>query len=162
MSNRFDIDKYGFGSFDDYFCLRPSRMLIASLIFLCRSVIAVVAFGLGGDGAEQLLGGIVDPEANWAGVLAAAPALLVLYALVARVPRAPSFVQWTWKHGRLLVALSALCHIGIAAVYYSSDPRHWHGLSALDAAVALADLAIVVYVFSSSRVRQTFADFPSA
>ena len=162
MGKRFDTERYGFGSYDDFFCLRPSWVLIASLIYLCRSLVAVIAFGLGGDGAEMLLGRIVSTETLWAGCVASIPALLVLYAVVARVPRAPAFVQRTWKHGQALVSLSALCHVAVAASRYTSNPRHWHASSLMERAVVLADLAIVAYVLLSSRVRQTFLEFPSA
>jgi hypothetical protein len=99
MNKRFEIETYGVGSYDDFFCLRPPWLLIASLIFLCRSIVAIGAFGLGGNGAEDVLS-FVDKGALWSGCLAAVPALLVLYAAVARAPTAPAFVKWSWKHGR--------------------------------------------------------------
>jgi hypothetical protein len=45
---------------------------------------------------------------------------------------------------------------------YGSDPRRWLNSSLAVKAIVLAELGIVAYVFLSSRVRQTFMDFPAA
>jgi hypothetical protein len=58
--------------------------------------------------------------------------------------------------------LSALCHIGLTVAQYGFDPRGWLGSSLATKAVVAADLWLIGYVLLSSRVRQTFLDFPSA
>jgi hypothetical protein len=94
------------------------------------------------------------------GCIAAVPAALVLYALGARMPTAPAFVRFIWRHGRSLMAVSALTSIALTVVQYGSDPRRWLNSSLAVKAIVLAELGIVGYVFLSSRVRQTFMDFP--
>jgi hypothetical protein len=60
------------------------------------------------------------------------------------------------------MAVSALVSIAVTVAQYGSDPRRWLNSSLAVKAVVLAELAIVGYVFLSSRVRQTFMDFPAA
>jgi hypothetical protein len=158
MTKRFEIERHG--SYDALIALRPPGLLIGSLIFLCRSLVAVVAFGIAGAPGVRAAVGSVDTEGLWIGCLAALPALLVLYAVGARVPKAPAFVRWTWAHGRALMSLSALCHIALAVTLYWSDPRRWHIGSPMGKAMVVTDVAIIGYVFLSPRVRHTFLDFP--
>jgi hypothetical protein len=161
MSKRLEIEKYGLHSYDDHLCLRPSRPLIACLIFLCRGVIVVALLALSG-GFEGPLSGVVDVDTLWSGCLAAAPAVVLLYALGARQPTARAFVRWIWRHGRGLMWLSAVSYVALAVAQLGTDPRRWLSSSPSAKALILAELAIIAYAFLSSRVRQTFLDFPSA
>jgi hypothetical protein len=167
MSKRLEIEKYGLDSYDDFLSLRPSRLLIASLIFLCRDLVVIGLFGvskLSGASGEvpPLLNDIVDPETVWSGCLAAVPAALVLYALIARSPTSAAFVRWIWRHGRSLMSLSALSAVVIAVAQYGSVPRFWVNSPLVVKAIAAAELTVVGYVLLSARVRHTFLDFPSA
>jgi hypothetical protein len=161
MSKRMEIEKYGLHSYDDFLCLRPSRLLIASLIFLSRGLLLFALFGVSG-GVPAALNGIVDAETLWRGCLAAAPAVLVLYALTARAPSAPALARWGWRHGRALMALSAVSYVALAVAQFGLDPRRWLNSSLAVKALLIVELGIIGYVLLSSRVRQTFLDFPSA
>lgn len=160
MSKRFDTGKYGLASYDDFFCLRPPWLLIASLLFMCRSLAALALFGMTGADGDSSLSSFIDTELLGRGALAAVPALLVFCALGARVPTASAPVRWIWRHGRALVVLSALCHIAVPAAHYASV-RGWIGSPPITKAFALIDIVIIVYVFLSSHVRQAFLEFPA-
>lgn len=162
MSNRLEIEKYGLESYDDFLCLRPPRFLIASLLFLCRGLVIFVLVAA----SRKIPAGFDDlaetETLNIGGCLAVAPAALVLYALGSRVPSAPSFVRWIWKRGRELVTLSALAYISLSVARLGSDPRRWMDSTSLAAkAMVLVEVGIIGYVLLSSRVRQTFRDFPA-
>jgi DUF2919 family protein len=164
MSKRLEIDKYGPDSYDDFFCLRPPWLLIASSIFLCRGLVVFVLVAAS-RGAATRLDYLGDAGALSAGgSLATVPAALVLYALGARAPTAPAFVRWIWMRGRALVSLSALAYIYLSTFgTLGPDPLAWvSDTSAAEKAVLLAELGIIAYVSLSSRVRQTFRDFPAA
>ena len=161
MSKRLEIEKYGVDSYDDYLCLRPSSLLIACMVFLCRGLLVFAMFGLSG-GVPVALSDRVDAETLWHGCVAAAPAALVLYALTARAPGAPTFVRWSWRHGRGLMALSALSYVGLTVAQLGPDPRRWLGGPLAVKALVLAELGVIGYVLLSSRVRQTFLEFPAA
>ena len=162
MSKLSELDKYGPESYDDYLCLRPPRLLIASLIFLCRGFVVFVLVAASREVPAMLddLGGV--DAIGVGGSLATGPAALVLYAVGARVPSARAFVRWVWKHGRALVSLSALTYIALFLARLGSSPRGWtDGASSAATAMVLVELTIVAYVALSPRVRQTFRDFPS-
>jgi hypothetical protein len=163
MSKRLEIEKYGLDSYDDFLCLRPPWLLIASLIFLCRGVFifVLVAASRGVATRFDYLG---DTETFGVGSsLATVPAALVLYALGARGPSAPVFVRWIWMRGRALVTLSALAYIYLSTLGAQLGPLGWVNDTAVAAkAMLLAELGIIGYVSLSSRVRQTFRDFPTA
>jgi hypothetical protein len=163
MSKRAEIEKFGLHNYDDSLCLRPSWLLIAGLVFLCRGLIAYLLVGVAKGVVPAGLIDVVGTETLSSGCLAAAPAVLVLYAFAARVPNAPAIVRWIWRHGRALMALSAGCYIALALPQLGSDPHRWltHGSLAVKVLV-LAEVALVAYLFLSPRVRQAFLDFPSA
>jgi hypothetical protein len=164
MSKRSEIERYGLDSYDDFLCLRPPWPLIASLIFLCRGFVLFVLVAASRGGATRF-DELVDSETLGIGSsLATVPAALVLYALGARAPSAPAFVRWIWARGRALVSLSALAYIYGATLgaRLGPDPRAWlSGTSLAAKAMVLAELGIIGYVLLSSRVRQTFRDFPT-
>jgi len=165
MSKRLEIEKYGPDSFDEFLCLRPPRLLIASLIFLCRGVVIFVLVAAS-RGVAARFDYLAEPETLGIGSsVATAPAALVLYALGSRTPSAPTFVRWIWMHGRALVSLSALAYIYLSTLgaQLGPAPLAWvNDTSVAAKAMLLAELGIIGYVLLSSRVRQTFRDFPTA
>lgn len=161
MSKRLEIEKYGLDSYDDYLCLRPSWLLIVCTVFLCRGVLLFAAFGLSG-GVPAALNEVVDAETLWQGCVAALPAVLVLYALTARAPGATRFVRFSWRHGRILLSLTALAYLALTALQLGTDPRRWLFSSPVTKALVVVELAILGYVLLSARVRQTFLEFPVA
>ena len=108
------------------------------------------------------LNDVLDAETAWMGSLAAVPAALVLYALLARSPAAPAFARWIWRHGRSLITLSVLSYIALALAQYGAHPRRWLASPIEVKIFALAEIGILAYVLLSSRVRQAFLDFPAA
>jgi hypothetical protein len=124
-------------------------------------VLLFALFGLSG-GVPAALSEAVDAETLWRGCIAAVPAALLLYALTARAPGAPSFVRFSWRNGRALMALSALGYVVLTMIQLGTDPRRWLFSSMVTKALVAAEVAILCYVLLSSRVRQTFLDFPAA
>jgi hypothetical protein len=160
VSKRLEVEKYGLDSYDDYFCLRPSWLLVLCTVFLCRGLLLFALFGLSG-GVPAALREVVDAETLWQGCVAAFPAAVVLYAMTARDPAAPRFVRFSWRNGRWLLALAALSYVGLAVAQLGVDLRRWL-LNPLAIALVATELAILGYLFVSSRVRQTFVEFPAA
>jgi hypothetical protein len=161
VSKRLEIEKYGLDSYDDYFCLRPSWVLIACTVFLCRGLLLFALFGLSG-GVPTALSEVVDAGTLWRGCIAAAPAALLLYAMTARAPGAPTFVRFSWRNGRALLALSSLGYVALSVMQLGTDPRRWLFSPLATKALVAIELAILGYVLLSARVRQTFLEFPAA
>jgi hypothetical protein len=164
MAKSYDIRKYQSWSFDDHFCLKPPVVLIAAILYLCRSFL-MIAFVLAGsvkggatDNATALLsgGGSVPMTLG----VTAFPAVMVLFALFRRAPAAGAFIRWIWAHGRSLLALSAVMEIAAAVLFLYTASDVTHDFSALRFAMLIADVYIAVYVLVSKRVKDTFSDFP--
>jgi hypothetical protein len=141
--------------------LRPSRILIASILFLCRDLLLIVAFGASGmAGASTKLGDLVDTDYLWLACSAAIPAAAILYAYFARAPDARPIVRWLWAHGRVLLLSSALAQIAVVAASYWDDAGRLQAGPLADKAVVIGELAVIGYVLLSSRVKDVFLDFP--
>ena len=162
MSKQAEIDKFGLESYDDFLCLRPPRLLIGCLVFLCRGLVIFV-LAAASRGSLPGLNDLGDTETvNFASTLATLPAALVLYAVGARVPSAPAFVRWIWRQGRTLVLLSAAAYVALAVTRLAAQPRAWAGTGSLTAkAMVAVELGIIGYVLLSDRVRHAFQDFPT-
>lgn len=161
MSKRLQIEKYGLDSYDDHLCLRPSKLLVACTLFLSRGVLLLAVFGLI-KGVPDAVRPFVDADRLWEAAIAALPAVGVLYALAARLPGAPTAVRWIWRNGRALLALSAVSYVALAAVRLGSDPQRWLASPLATKALVIAEVAILVFVVLSARVRDTFLEFPAA
>jgi hypothetical protein len=164
MAKSYDIRKYESWSFDDHFCLKPPVVLIAAILYLCRSFLMVVFVlagsmkgGATGDTSALLSGGDAVPMTFG---VTAVPAILVLFALFRRAPAAGALIRWVWAHGRVLLAVSAVLEIaaGVLFLYTASDTAQDSGT--LRVAMLIVDVYIAVYVLISKRVRDTFSDFP--
>lgn len=157
---------YDFIRYNRYGVLRPEVGLWAALLFQCRHVLGIVLLaaaggrGLGGRGASGAidlseLGHLLNPVFT----VADAPALLLLLALAARMPGAGPLPRLLWRHGRLLLLLSAALYGALFAWHMPAEigtlrPADWLGLA--------GTAATAVYAAASTYLRDLFAEFPPA
>jgi hypothetical protein len=71
-------------------------------------------------------------------------------------------VRWIWRNGRALLALSAVSYVALTAARLGSDPDRWLSSPLATKALVVAEVAILAFVLLSSRVRDTFLEFPAA
>jgi hypothetical protein len=160
MAKRYDIKRYAAWNFDDYFCLKPPAVLVAVIIYLCRSFVMLTIYmlasvkGATGDMGVLLQGG--DHPSSLA--ITALPALLVLIALIRRSPNGGRIPRSIWKRGRALLATSALLEIGTAVFFLSTLTAG--ETPSLAVAFLFLDVYILLYLLLSTRVKDTFSDFP--
>lgn len=162
MQRSYDIHRYDFGCYDKHLCLKPPLLLIAAIALLCRDfllplLVAVASIKGGSSSLEWLISGGRQPL--W--FVAAAPALMVLYALIRRAPTGDMFARWTWRNGRLLLAAAALmqCYPHLQTLRNSAFRIHHDEVSAVF--WLLVNGLVLAYVLLAGRVRHSFADFPS-
>lgn len=152
--------KYDLNDYDSHFALRPSWLLIASMLFLCRGWLLLLMIGVSNvAGVSVELDDLVPTDHVWEGLIAGVPSMLTLYAWLVRVPTAKAFVRAIWRNGRKLLTLSALLHI--ALVFAAEWPSTRWLLEPVAAAIFLGDLWVIAFVWLSRRVTDTFLDFPS-
>ncbi len=154
MSKHYSIARY-----DKNLCLKPNLTMWLISLFLLQAYIVLILSVVNLKDRTALID-LVYPDrlALSLGALAGIPAALVAYAWVKRNPRATPFVKSVWNNGRALLAGSALLNAVLVFVplwlgtMHSIPPRVWVQL-----AIALL---IVVVVYTSSYIRDCFADFP--
>lgn len=151
--------KYDLDDYDAHFALRPSWLLIATMIFLCRGWLMLMLLGVSNfAGVSVELDDLIPTDHVWEGLIAGVPAALTLYAWLVRVPSAKALVRAIWRNGRKLLIASALLH---SALVFATEWPSMHWLSEPVSAVILAgDLWVIAFVLFSERVKDTFLDFP--
>ena len=156
MARRYDLSNY-----DDYMCLKPPALLWVAVLYLSRAIVLPVVLGFSSMG-----GGTADVKA-FAGaffsVNTMAPsviAFLVLCPLMRRSPSGLPVFRWIWAHGRSFLAAAALLDFALTA------RECWHTgmaeISGLSLLAAALDLYFLTYILFAQRVRDVFADFPTA
>jgi hypothetical protein len=157
---------YDFNQYDKYLSLKVNPELWLVILYLLRPYIALVAsvsIGRGGTGAVgvERVRDILYPD-NFSLVLAiltTVPALLFVYAWTRRKPGASPLVRKLWKNGAALLAIAALLNIVIVFVpLLTGIVAGIHTLGWLQVGFAAV---IIVYLYSSRRVKDTLADFPA-
>jgi hypothetical protein len=159
MATNPKVRPYAFSAYDKYLCLKMSIPMWLTVLFLARPfAIMLMSIVNRRDrmGLVEMFYG--DPVAMAIDSFAALPALLVLFALARRQPGASETVRWIWTHGRILLILATALNIFsvfIPFLWESATRMHTPELVKL-----AASILILVFLFRSPRVRDTFSDFP--
>jgi Protein of unknown function (DUF2919) len=152
-------EKYPIESYDKYLCLKINDTLWVILLFLLRPyVVTVISLANRTDRTGIINMIYSDKMALWWGILAGVPAFLVIYAWIKRKPGASPFVRKLWHRGRELLLVSALFNMAIVFVPL------WMGVVLRVSKAGWIQLAlslgVVVMLYSSSYIRDCFADYP--
>ena len=100
-----------------------------------------------------------DSFSLWTGMLTTAPVIVFIFAWSRRNPGASEVVQVLWKHGAGILATAAAMNIAVIFVpLLRGIVTEIHTLGWVQLGIAVY---IIIYLFTSHRVRDTFADFPA-
>jgi hypothetical protein len=99
-----------------------------------------------------------DPAIGFLGAIAAIPALIVVLAWIKRAPGAAPLTRWIWAKGGYLLILAGVLNMTIIILPALTSPT-WHINTVVPAEAILCGM-IIVYLIRSTRIRDTFADFP--
>jgi hypothetical protein len=154
--------RYDLTDFADDGSLRISTGLWLLMVYLSRYVViiglgAVSSFISGRRGLD--LSGLSTLYSSPDFLLASMPALLVIAANIKRRPEGNRLARITWRYGRALLTSAIVLDL---CLLYSHWPQRIHQVSLLYVLGPLIDIYLLTYLFSSNRVRDTFADFPAA
>ncbi len=156
---------YDFTEYDKYLCLKPSAELWLVMLYLLRPFIILLVTRM----LSHVAPGVKDVEnlryllypddlSLLVALLAAVPVLIFLYGLSKRKPGAGVLVRRLWKNGANLLAAAAILNVPIVfAPLLTGSLTRIHLLGWVQAGLAIV---ITGYLYSSRRVRDTFADFP--
>ena len=157
---------YGYQRYNQYEVLKPHWGYWLISLFLSRHVIGFVLVSMSGGGGGRVgagreaieLGGVmslIEPIY----MIADIPALMLLYALGARIPKSGAVVRWVWGAGRWLFLASVGIYLALFALTRgvhaeTFGPATWTSL-ALSAFV-------LAYVLGSRYLKDLFGQFPAA
>lgn len=156
MANRL---KYPLSAYDKYVSLDMSVGMWLVIAFLVRPYVIVLMSVANRRNPMALIDTFYADRSHLAlGALAAIPAVLLVIAWNKRKPEASALARRLWHRGRALLAASAVLNavIGLLPLV--------HGRAGGIDYIGVVQLAlcgwILVYLYESERVRDTFADFP--
>jgi hypothetical protein len=154
MQKKYDITDY-----DANLCLRVSPLMWVSMLFLFRAYLIGLLSVVNFNDRMALINMLYSNHWQLSlGALAGIPVLVVLYAWRGRKPEASVRTQWIWRNGRsFLVTSAALNIVALFLPILTGISRHMDGIG--QAQVALCG-AVLVFLFISKRVPDTFSDFP--
>lgn len=89
--------------------------------------------------------------------IAAIPVFFVVYAYVQKKPTSTNFVSKVWLNGRSILIFSAVIKSALILALYmvvaeKLATSHWLHM--------VISIIIILYVYFSQRVKDTFMDFP--
>jgi len=151
---------YSSSSYDDYLCLKPPFVLWLVLVYLSKAItlpiaMAIASFSGVNPDAIKLMRGLWSAESLVPSLIA----VLVLFALLRRMPSASKPVRWIWAHGRTLLALSAGIDLVLSLVQFIRVGE-LNDQTILSLMAAGIDLYFLIYVLAARRVRDVFGEFP--
>jgi hypothetical protein len=156
---------YSYKDYDKFLCLKVSSEMWLIMLYLLRPYILLIStlrLGRGGGNSKGISGlkDMVYPDdfSLALGIFATIPVLILMYGLMKRKPGAPDYVQKIWRHGTWLLIAAAVLNIVIVFVplllglIAQIHPAGW--------VQVVLPLPIILYLYFSQRVKDTFADFP--
>jgi hypothetical protein len=155
---------YPFSAYDKYVSLKlDSTMWLIIVYFLRPFILKVSTIQMGRGAKSESVSGLKalvypDDFGFFLAFVATIPVLILVFAYAKRKPDASEFVQSLWRNGRNLLVAAAVMNIVVIFIPFLANITHSINLYGwIQLAVAVA---IIVYLYSSTRVTDTFADFP--
>ena len=156
---------YSFKDYDQYLSLKPGMgFWLVAVFFLRPYLLKLSSFQIGRGAktkAVSRLYELVYPDdfGFFLAIVATVPVVLLFFALAKRKPDAPELVRKIWRHGVQLLVVAAI--LNIIVVFIPIVIGRMHGIHLLDIAQLVIAVLILVYIFRSVRLKDTFADFPA-
>jgi len=151
---------YPHSAYGDDFCLKMNFALWAIIVFLMRPYIVLIVSITNGRDRMAFVNMIYGDRFML--VLGALASVFVIPVLVAQKKRradAPAGIRWISRHGRIFLMIATCTNALFVFV-----PVALRDANRINMA-GLAQLAICVWIiyhlFTSRRIKDTFADFPA-
>ena len=155
---------YSFSDYDKYMSLKPDLEVWLIIAYFLRPFImkiSTIQMGLGAkSGSVSGLKDLVYPNdfGFFIAFLATIPVLILVFAYAKRKPGASGLVRKIWHKGRMLLIVTAVLNLIIIFVPFLVDLTYRINMLGW-AQLAIAGY-IIYYLYTTQRVKDTFADFP--
>ncbi len=155
---------YPFTAYDKHMSLKlDSNMWLIIVYFLRPFIMKISTIQMGRGAKSDSASGLKDlvyPNdfGFFLAFIATIPVLILIFAYAKRKPEAADYVKSIWQNGRKLLVAAAVLNIIIIFVPFLIHITHTinvYGWGQLAVAIG-----IIVYLYQSKRVTDTFGDFP--
>ncbi len=159
---------YDYRRYNQHDVLKPHWGFWLTVLFLSRHVIGFVLVSMSGSGLGGRGGGVGKDAIELGSVMsliepiymiADIPALMLLYALGARLPKSGTVIRWVWGGGRWLMLASVAIYLALFVLTRGVNVE-------ILGRAAWASLAfntlLVSYVLGSNYMKDLFGQFPPA
>ena len=155
---------YSFNDYDKYMSLKPEFELWLIIVYFLRPFIMKISTIQMGRGAKSdSVSGLKDlvyPNdfGFFIAFLATIPVLLLIMVYMKRKPGASGWVRKIWHKGKQLLLATAVFNMVIIFIPFLMDLTH--KINMLGWGQLAIAAYIVFYLYTTQRVKDTFADFP--
>ena len=155
---------YTFSDYDKYMSLKPDFEMWLIIMYFLRPFILEISTIQMGRGAKSdsvsVLKDMVYPDdfGLFIAFLATLPVIILLVAYIKRKPAASRLVRKVWHSGKTLLVVTAMLNVIIVFVPFVLDLTH--SINMLGWGQLAIALYIIFYLYTTPRVKDTFADFP--
>ena len=155
---------YSFNDYDKYMSLKLDFELWLIIVYFLRPFIMKISTIQMGRGAKSdSVSGLKDlvyPNdfGFFIAFLATIPVLLLIMVYMKRKPGASGWVRKIWHKGKQLLLATAVFNMVIIFIPFLMDLTH--KINMLGWAQLAIAAYIVFYLYTTQRVKDTFADFP--
>ena len=156
--------KYSISDYDKYVCLKPGfKIWLVIIYFLRPYILFVSAIQMGFGTKNANVSGLKDafyPDdfGFFLACIVALPVILVIIAYVKRKPGASEFIQKLWRNG--LKLLTSVAVLNIVILFVPGKLGSTYHITMIDKVQLVIAVVIIIFLYSSKRVKDTFADFP--
>jgi hypothetical protein len=155
---------YSFPDYDKYMSLKLDfDMWLIIAYFLRPFILKVSTIQMGRGTKSASVSGLKDmvyPNdfGFFIAFLATIPVIMLVIVYVKRKPGASGLIRKLWHNGRVLLIVTAVLNIIIIFIPFLMDLTH--SINMLGWAQLAIAVFIIYYLYTTQRVKDTFADFP--
>jgi hypothetical protein len=149
------MTKYRFEDYNEYNVLKIPLLLILVNIYLLKQFLI---FALPMISTIPFLVKFAHQQFSIPLVLSGIPALLMIVAMLRRIPKTRSrILRKIWGWGKTLLLSSLVLEMGFIILYIVLGLKTFNETSLI---FLYLDLVFIIYLLKSQRVRDVFAEFP--
>ena len=155
---------YPFSAYDKHMSLKlDSNMWFIMVYFLRPFIMKISTIQMGRGAKSDSVSGLKDlvyPNdfGFFLAFIATVPVLILIFAYAKRKPGASELIQSIWRNGRNLLVVAAV--VNIVVIFIPFVMHLTHSINAYGWGQLAVAIGIIVYLYQSKRVTDTFADFP--
>ncbi len=156
--------KYSISDYDKYVCLKPGFKIWLVIVYFLHPYIlflSTIQMGRGQKNASvSWLKDTLYPDdfGFFLACIVALPVISLIIAYIKRKPGASAFIKKLWRNGlKILISVAVL---NIVILFVPTKSGATYHITTIYMVQLVIAVIIIIFLYSSKRVKDTFADFP--